>query len=1027
MTRSQALSFLIGMVCSTSACGSEPGLSALHVPAGFIIERCAAEADAVYPMFAAFDERGRLFVAESSGLDLYAELKAQTRKCRIRVLEDPDERGVFKKASVFADKLVFPMGLVWRDGKLFVADPPDLVALEDTDGDGRADRRTVILTGFGHVDNGSLHGLTFGPDGRLYMTMGQPDGYTIKRKDGVTVRGTTGALLRCRPDGSDPEVLCRGFENLVEAVFTPRGDILGTVNWFQRPSGGLRDALVHLVDGGLYPIVGDRGTPQPVTGDYLPAASMFPAVALSGLELYRGQAFPGMQGQVFSAQHNSRKLGRHVIVPHGATFRTQDFDFVTSDSPDFHPSDVLEDADGSLIVVDTGSWYVQHCPTGQIRKVKATGGIYRVRGVGAPATKDPRGLRIDWSRAGADELTLLLRDGRPAVRDRAQQTLSRRGATAVEALATVLSNAKADLQARQHALWALAGMDAEASLPPLRAALDCADSDIVIPAARALGLRRDRRASRQLDKLLAHKELSVRLASAEALARCEDAASLPALWRALTEAEVDRFLELALIHALFHRADVAALETALRDPHPRVQQAALILLDQPPRPRDQLRYDQVVERLRSPDAALRQAAVRSLRGHPEWAGQSLDLLRGLFEQPVLKADDERSLRELTLAYQASPEIQGLLGQILADDKSNKARRVLALEAMAQSSLPKPPAPWIKALDQVLSGEGPPEVRLQAARTSAALQAPQLDDTLARLADHADAPAELRLEALRAVALRRPTLSGSSARFVAAALTDEERPLARLIAAEIIGRAHLTDEQLRQALPALRQSAVISPSVVLASVLRTATPASAPQVAEYLEEAIRNGWRPSDQELALTAKQLVAAGASASALAEQARKIGDVHRQRVMDNEPLLKGGDPARGRAVFFGGKTACATCHRIGAEGGTIGPDLTKLGVIRAGRDILESILVPSSTIAQGYDPYVVVTTEGKTLHGVIARQTAELVVLRDASGAELHLRQDRIQEMRRAATSIMPEGLERALSRDELRDLLAFLQGQR
>ena len=125
-------------------------------------------------MFAAFDDRGRLFVAESSGLDLYAEITAGTRKCRVRVLEDRDGDGRFETSRVFADGLVFPMGLAWRDGRLYVADPPDLVALEDTDGDGRADRRTVILTGFGHTDNGSLHGLTFGPDGLLYMTMGMP-------------------------------------------------------------------------------------------------------------------------------------------------------------------------------------------------------------------------------------------------------------------------------------------------------------------------------------------------------------------------------------------------------------------------------------------------------------------------------------------------------------------------------------------------------------------------------------------------------------------------------------------------------------------------------------------------------------------------------------------------------------------------------------------------------------------------------------------------------------------------------------
>src|SRR5262249_56130891 len=125
-----------------------------------------------------------------------------------------------------------------------VGDSAGLITLEDTDGDGQADKLTVLLSGFGHKDNGSLHGLIFGPDGLLYMTMGAPDGYQLKRPDGSLLQGRSGALLRCRPDGSHPEVLCRGFENLVEVVFTPRGAILGTDNWFQRPSGGNRDALV---------------------------------------------------------------------------------------------------------------------------------------------------------------------------------------------------------------------------------------------------------------------------------------------------------------------------------------------------------------------------------------------------------------------------------------------------------------------------------------------------------------------------------------------------------------------------------------------------------------------------------------------------------------------------------------------------------------------------------------------------------------------------------------------------------------
>src|SRR5262245_32826516 len=96
-----------------------------RLPEGFVIEKVAAEPHVVFPMFACFDDRGRLFVAESSGEDLYAAMQKQTRKCRIRLLEDRGPDGRFRQSRVFADRLNFPMGLVWRDGKLYVADPPD--------------------------------------------------------------------------------------------------------------------------------------------------------------------------------------------------------------------------------------------------------------------------------------------------------------------------------------------------------------------------------------------------------------------------------------------------------------------------------------------------------------------------------------------------------------------------------------------------------------------------------------------------------------------------------------------------------------------------------------------------------------------------------------------------------------------------------------------------------------------------------------------------------------------------------------
>ena len=304
-----------------------------------------------------------------------------------------------------------------------------------------------------------------------------------------------------------------------------------------------------------------------MTGDPLGPVSLYPAVALSGLARYEGAQFPAeFRGNLFTAQHNSRAVGRHVLVPDGSTFRAKDVPFVTTDDPDFHPSDVLEDADGSLLVVDTGSWYVHHCPTGSIRKTRAAGGIWRVRRAGADRPADPWGLKVDWAKAAPERLCELLADPRPAVRDRARLTLAARGKVAVPALAAALEKA-ADTATRQQVIWALAGVADESALPPLRQALDSADPDVVATAARALAARADRGAAKPLTRLLAAESVPVRFAAAEALARCGDVESLPAIWQALTK-DPDRFLEHALIHAAHRLAGARRTGSGAEAPAP---------------------------------------------------------------------------------------------------------------------------------------------------------------------------------------------------------------------------------------------------------------------------------------------------------------------------------------------------------------------------------------------------------------------------------------------------------------------------
>lgn len=970
-TRAQASAVLGFLGCALSlVAAAEP---AFRTPEGFSVLRVAAPPMVVFPMFAAWDDTGGLFVAESSGLDLYEELRQQTRRCRVSRLSACDGRGRFQQARVFAEQLVFPMGLVWREGKLYVADPPDLVTLTDTNLDGRADQRTVLLTGFGHSDNGSLHGLIFGPDGWLYMTMGQPDGYRLERPDGTILSGKSGALLRCRPDGSQVEVVCRGFENLVEIEFLPSGEMIGTDNWFSRPQAGERDALVHLIEDGLYPLqLRDRGTTFLVSGDPLPPMRMYPAVALSGMVRYRSRVFPQtFHGSLFSAQFNARKVVAHRLTRFGSTFQTQDADFLTTDDPDFHPSDVLEDAEGNLLIVDTGAWYVHHCPTGRIRPAPAQGGIYQVRFDHAePQVRRPRESRIE---------------------------------TRLE--------------------WE--GHLARAAFRSNLIELAAADLDQAAYIARALGRTGDPRAEKGLMALLAHRAMPARLAAAEALAHCGSSNALPVLLSALA-GETDRFLEHALIRALHRLADLPTLEAALNHAHPRVQKAALILLDQPPR--QTLAGNAVLDRLFAQDPELRRAALRILQGHSDWAARALPAIRTSLEKPMPEAGTTEAIGELILAFQNDRPVQQLLGESLTNHQLVLAQRLSLVEILGRTSVAPWPESWTTALDIVLR-QAEPTMRLQAARTARRQQIATLQDTLSLLINQTNLAPELRLEAMRATVARQPQLTPAAFELVLARVSPPSGPGARLAAAELLGRSRWADARKdpQRLVAVVREDPLISPATLLPLLARAEGAQAATAVWAYLFQAADRGWRPEAKDLALLRARVSALGEKPfqdlSAVLE--RRV-DSLRNQIHSYLELLAGGDPARGQQ-WFANKVGCSACHRVGLEGGLAGPDLTKIGAIRSGPDLVESVVAPSATFAQSYETFAVALRDGEEMTGIRIGQAEESFVLRDATGAEVRLDPDQIQNVRRSPVSLMPEGLLTGLTREEIRDLFAYLQSLR
>jgi len=138
-------------------------------------------------------------------------------------------------------------------------------------------------------------------------------------------------------------------------------------------------------------------------------------------------------------------------------------------------------------------------------------------------------------------------------------------------------------------------------------------------------------------------------------------------------------------------------------------------------------------------------------------------------------------------------------------------------------------------------------------------------------------------------------------------------------------------------------------------------------------------------------------------------------------------GDPDAGQEVFLSPKVGCYGCHRAVGRGGNVGPDLSKIGRIRSKAELLESIIFPSLTIAPEYRAYQVATRDGRVVTGLVVRDSGEAITLRTTELAEVRIARKDVDEMALSAVSLMPEGLEKTLTRQELCNLLEFLVRQR
>ncbi|HWB98280.1 MAG TPA: PVC-type heme-binding CxxCH protein [Bryobacteraceae bacterium] len=1002
------------------------GLAALHVPAGFEVVQVAGQDLVSYPMMGTLDEKGRLFLCESSGNTLNNQQMASKPDYRIRLLEDRNGDGVYDHSTVFADHLTIPAGAVWNRGALYVASPPDVFRFEDTNQDGVADKKEAIVTGWTMSSNAaSLHGPFFGPDGWLYLTDGR-HGFHIKTKDGKQFDGMASRIWRVRPDGTGLEAFAGGgFDNPVEVTFTPAGEMIGTMTYFKDPENGERDALLHFVEGGVYPKWYSVVSEFKRTGDLMPVMTKFARIAPAGLLRYRGKAFgQGYEGNLFSAQFNPHRVQRHVVYREGSTFRTEDEDFLTSMDPDFHPTEVIEDADGSMLVFDTGAWFIHGCPISRVAKPEIKGGIYRIRKKGAPAVADPRGEKLQMSKLAPAELAKLLEDERPFVRDQAVELLVAAGEPAVEALAN-LRKSSGTAEARAAAVFALYRIGTAGAQAAVRAALEDADFEVRTAAARSAGMAGDQQAVERLMAMAKADHPVVRRQAAAALGQIGDPRAVPALLAAATDVP-DRFVEHSLIYSLITLKQPGPVAAALRAPEPSVRKAALIALDQ--MDHSPLKRDQVAGMLRSEQKDLRAAALWVVSHHEEWAGVVLQYLNARLRDPQLGEGEQDAVRDAVRAFRSDVGAQKLVAGLLADPKLPESRTLFLLDTIDSGSIREFPDLWVAQVGKLLDSPHP-DVRLRAVELVRERNLPVPDEPLARIADDGSAPDRLRATALGVLVVRKPQLSEGQYQFLAARVTGNAEAVLRQTAAQALGRSTLSKAQL---LTLAKQYLPQADPLTLTTLLECFRKSNDPEVGSALIAVLRKssgalGSLGEDRLKAILAGYPAATQEESKPLFVQLANAQKERIQKLQQLAPLLTaGGDVGRGRHIFFGEKVGCSGCHTIGREGGHVGPDLTGIGAIRSGHDLLEAVVYPSASFVPGFEVYNVDTGLDR-LTGVIRSQSRDAVVLVTGPNGEVRIPRSKIGGMARSTVSLMPEGFDQTLSKEELTDLLAFLQSEK
>jgi putative membrane-bound dehydrogenase-like protein len=980
-TRNWATTFLVALlfpICFHTSCTKPPdrihqALDHFRLEPGLRIDLVAAEPLVIDPVAFAFDENLILYVVEDRGYPDPAEGGAPTKLGRVARLEDSDGDGRYDRRTEFVTGLTYPNGVLPWDGGVFVTCAPHIYYFKDTDGDGVADIRRIVLTGFYDTKTAQIRMShpTLGLDGWIYLTGGLNGGKVISPDDPdrQPVVYTSGDG-RFHPVTLEFQVT--GGKSQFGLAFDPYGRRFGCSNrhpmqhivmepWhLQRNPHLLFTETVENVskvdaEAKVFPI-----SNASTSADFIPKligrSHTGTFTSASGLLIFNGTALsPSHQGNAFICESAQNLVQRQVVKPHGISFRSElayeGREFLASTDEWFRPVFLTHGPEGALYLADMHRKVIDH-PSYVPEEARAAldfesgksdGRIYRI--VRENFKSKPVDSMKFLSVASIPQMVRALESPEAWERGTAHRLLlERRDAAAVPLLKRVAVESELP-EGRTRALWLLNSLDG-LDISTLRIALS--------------------------DREPAVREQAVLLGGA--------------------------FCEL-------HPGLTHNLTSAVTDTDPRVRFTTAIVLGSLP-------GSAVVDAL---------AHVAAHEGGDRWVragilsgiGKRMPEFLAAFraQSKVNREAFEAVMKDLGQLFGSGGSIEDcrvLLNDVLSSDDDYGWRISTALGLAEGITGRKDIEPSEKgALFALL-------IRSKSTREPHALEA--FISEVAVIAADAQARSEIRLVATELLGYTTFENSGRALGGLLDARNSSELQVKAVASlgrqGDIRGGAFLTEKRTWSNYTPRVRSAVIATLVskpVLIDVMLSAieqgviAPSDIPSADR--ERLIKNKNQMVSQRAEVLFKQFESAGRMQ--VYEDYRKI-------------LVTSADATTGKTVFA---RACSACHTYAGTGGDVGPDLT--GIKNQPADaLLLHTLVPNYEVYPAYQAISVETLDGQSLSGRLIAETEHSLTIRTAFGTDESILRSKISSLSNTGRSLMPEGLEQTMTKEELAHLIAYLK---